>query len=47
METVSVIFDTKYNTWNVMLGGLCIYYGTVDSVEDWLIEHEIKYKEEQ
>ena len=46
MTTVSVDYDTTYDSWNVMLRGKCIFYGTASQVDNWLAENRAKYKEE-
>ena len=45
MIAVSVTYDTKDGTWNVMSGLTCVFYGTVWQVEQWLIDNEDKYEE--
>ena len=43
---ITVVYDSAFKTWNVMLGKDCIYYNkNVFELESWLIENNDKYKE--
>ena len=39
-------FDTAYSTWNVMnMNNQCLFYGSIDELEDWLKENKDHYHE--
>lgn len=45
MIAVTVTYDTKDGTWNVMQDCKCIFYGTIWQVEQWLIDNKLNYEE--
>ena len=43
---VFVMFDGHCCTWNVMTADHeCLYFGTADGVDDWLLENKENYQE--
>ena len=41
-------YDTIHQTWNVMdMNNQCLFYGTIDGLEEWLDSNKDKYEEEQ
>lgn len=39
-------YDTQYQTWNVLdMNNQCLFYGTIDGLEEWLDENKDKYHE--
>jgi hypothetical protein len=47
MLRIYTTYDCQNSTWNAMLGTECLFYGTIDQLEDWLVEHKNKYREEK
>ena len=44
--SITVVYDTTFKTWNVMLSKDCIYYShNVFELESWLIENKHLYSE--
>lgn len=46
MREIYCTYDTHFRTWNVVEDDTCIFYGSIDELEDWLIDHEDEYQEE-
>ena len=46
MIEVTTTYDTQNNTWNVMEGMKCIFFGSIDGLEEWLVENKDKYYEQ-
>lgn len=45
METVLITYCSINNTWNVMKNKAeCLYYGSIDNIEEWIDEHKAIYK---
>jgi len=41
-------FDTANDTWNVMnMNNQCLFYGTIDGLENWLIDNSDRYQEQK
>ena len=39
-------YDTTYQTWNVMdMNKQCLFFGTIDDLEEWLNDNKDKYQE--
>lgn len=39
-------FDTQFHTWNVMSeNNECMFYGDIEELETWLVEHKGEYTE--
>ena len=46
MEVFSM-YDTTYQTWNVMdMDNQCLFFGTIDELEEWLDSNKDKYQEQ-
>ncbi len=44
---VFVICDSINSTWDIMsMDRNCIFYGTVEQVEEWLVEHSSTHEEQ-
>lgn len=40
-------FDTAYETWNVVdMNNQCLFYGSIDELENWLDENKGRYQEQ-
>lgn len=37
------MYDTENKTWNAMIDKVCLFYGTIFELEDWLIENDALY----
>lgn len=41
-------YDTFHQTWNIMdMDNQCLFFGTIDELEEWLDSNKDKYEEEQ
>ncbi len=39
-------FDSQYETWNAITEFCeCVFYGTIDELEDWLEENSDEYED--
>jgi hypothetical protein len=46
MKQIQVLYDTENDTWNVMnIDNRCIFYGSINELEEWLILNEAEYYE--
>jgi len=40
-------FDPLYQTWNILdINNQCLFYGTIDALEEWLDKNKDKYHEQ-
>lgn len=40
-------YDTAFETWNVMdMNNQCLFFGTIDGLENWLIDNSDRYQEQ-
>lgn len=40
-------YDTTFDTWNIMdMNNQCLFYGSIDELEEWLDEHKENYQEQ-
>lgn len=40
-------YDTFHQTWNVIdMDNQCLFYGTIDGLEEWLDSNKTHYEEE-
>lgn len=40
-------YDHTFRTWNVMdMNNNCLFYGTIDELEEWLEEHKENYQDQ-
>ncbi|MCG6202706.1 hypothetical protein [Psychromonas antarctica] len=41
------LYDTINQTWNIMdMNNLCLFFGTIDELEEWLDTNKDKYQEQ-
>lgn len=41
-------YDTINQTWNIMdMSNQCLFFGTIDELEEWLDSNKDKYEEEE
>jgi hypothetical protein len=45
MSQIQCVYDTQVHTWNVMQDKTCLFFGSIDGLEQWLIDHKDSYKE--
>ncbi len=51
MQTIKIkvfsTYDTFHQTWNIMdMDNQCLFYGTIDGLEEWLDSNKNHYQEE-
>ena len=40
-------YDTIYQTWNILdTNNHCLFFGTIEELEEWLDENKDKYQEQ-
>ena len=40
-------YDTIYQTWNILdMNNRCLFYGTIDALEEWLDNNKDRYQEQ-
>ena len=46
MTHIYTTFDSHNRTWNAMsMANICLFYGSVDELEEWLVENKCNYYE--
>ena len=42
-QRITCMYDDRNQTWNAMLGRVCLFYGTIFELEHWLVENDDLY----